>query len=58
MAPKVPVEISAKLRRTQEHAMALLVENTDHYFNAKPYSITIEPGDVEGLKHTVYISFS
>jgi hypothetical protein len=57
MASGMPLELSVKLQRAQEHIMTLLVENTDQYFNEKPYEITIEPDDETGLAHTAYISF-
>jgi len=38
--------------------MALLVENTDEYFQSAAYSIVIEPDDADGLEHTAYITFA
>lgn len=58
MASGMPIELSAKLQRAQEHVMTLLVENTDQYFNKRPYEIAIEPDDKAGLAHTAYISFT
>ncbi len=58
MAPAVPAELVAKMQRAEEHTMALLVENTDEYFQSAAYSIAIEPDDAAGLEHTVYIAFA
>src|SRR5260370_1536030 len=58
MVSGMPLELSVKLQRAQEQIMTLLVENTDQYFNKKPYEITIEPDDKTGLTHTAYISFT
>src|SRR5260370_26284860 len=58
MVSGMPLELSVKLQRAQEHIMTLLVENTDQYFNKKPYEITIEPDDKTRLTHTAYISFT
>ena len=38
--------------------MALLVENTDAYFEAAGYQVAIEPDDAAGLEHTIYITFA
>ena len=46
----VPVELSAKIQRAQEHIMTLLVENIDEYFQSAAYSIAIEPNDATGLE--------
>jgi hypothetical protein len=58
MVSTIPLELSVKLQRAQEHIMTLLVENTDQYFSKQPYSITVEPDDKTGLNYTSYISFT
>jgi hypothetical protein len=57
-SPDIPAELVAKMQRAEEHITALLVENTDAYFQPAIYSIAIEPDDATGLQHTAYISFA